>query len=80
MNLYHVSRKTDYDWDNYSDFVICSKTSEDAANTNPDGTKGLINEPYNSWVSSTEDVTVTFLGKANKKIKVGVICASFHAG
>lgn len=37
-------------------------------------------ESYDEWASNPNNVMCKFLGKADKKTKKGVICASFNAG
>lgn len=37
-------------------------------------------EEYDEWASSPNEVRCIFLGKADEKMKKGLICASFNAG
>jgi len=87
MKLYHVSRKDDCDYDEYSDFVVAAEDEETAKRTLPDGSAFVEEkdrgEEYwydGGWVSSLTNVEVEYLGEAREGMIKHVICTSFHAG
>ena len=66
MKLYHLSRTDKYDYDEYSDDVVCARNVADA--------KALSN------VGDYKDIIIECIGIASRKVKRGVVCRSFHAG
>lgn len=81
MKLWHIQASTS-GYDVFSDAVVAAETKEEAAATHPSG--GPLEERFSSsWVTSPEEVTVTFLGEASPELNLKnkeVICASFNAG
>lgn len=84
MNLYHISRKDHYDYDEFSDAVVCCEDEATARNMHPGkGTpmkRGDWGTEYASWTRHPDNVVVKYLGVADKSVKPGVISNSFHAG
>ena len=93
MNIYHVSGYHG-GYDSFSDFVCVAKSEEDARSTHPynnprnsewcavaqkEWESGVDKD---SWIafSKRDKLKVVLLGKADKNLKRGVVCASFHAG
>jgi hypothetical protein len=84
MNLYHVSQNLVTGYDTYSDFVVCAIDQNAARSIHPvDGhimNEEDLDDTYQCWAKSPKDVMVEYLGKADDRIKPGIICSSFHAG
>lgn len=80
LRLYHLTQSQATGYDTYSDAVVCAPTPEAARKIHPNGTDGWDSFYKDCWASRPEDVTVRLLGDAALGIKLGVICASFHAG
>lgn len=93
MNLYLISQSVNNDYDTYSDAVVAAEDEEQARSVHPrhgltleleDWQKDtdIYDEGYwwnHNW-APVEQVKVELLGKAKDGTKVGVVCASFHAG
>jgi hypothetical protein len=83
MNLYKITRGDDeVDYNQYDSAVVAATSPSDAKTIHPDGsyvTDERKNRMYDTWVPLSE-VEVTYLGKAAKGVKRGVIIASFNAG
>ena len=80
MNLYLIKQTTNQDYDTYDSAVVCAPDEETARNMDPCIGKPVDwNNPWNSWCSSPDQVSVKLLGVADEKIQ-GVVCASFNAG
>jgi len=82
MNLYLISQDINNDWDTYDSAVVCANSKKEARMIHPaeyeknwDGKSG----EYDSWCDA-KDVKVIQIGIALKKLKRGVVCASFNAG
>ncbi len=71
MKLYKVSQTVNKDYDTYDSIVVAAKTEVDAAWVIPYG---------DDWITSTNDVTVEYLGTAKPGTKRGWILGSFNAG
>lgn len=83
MNLYLISQTENSDYDTYDSAVVCAPNEDAARNTCPsDGKKvdWASGGTRHVWCSSPEAVMVKLLGRANKTIEVGIVCASFNAG
>ena|SRR3989338_2570536 len=57
LNLYHVSRPDDYDYDEYSDFVVCAESETAARKTHPHGDdypggKTYLNPEETQWMNT----------------------------
>lgn len=61
--LYLLERTDEWSWDDYYEAVVCAPTSKAALNTEI---------AYSAW-TTPENIKITYLGKAAKTIKVGVI-------
>lgn len=84
MNLYLISQTENRDYDTYDSAVVCAPDENAARYMCPTGDV-LTKENWADkcrwhWCLSPDVVSVELLGKANKNISVGVVCASFHAG
>lgn len=75
---------TDCEYDFFDGFIVCCQTEIDARNTHPRGGRRGNLWDADSWIKQdlthTEALTVTFLGIADEKTKLGVVLSSFHAG
>ena len=81
MNIYKVSRIAEWDYDEYSDFVVVAANVNDAYHTHPRGHTLTFTEEYShGWVTNIDDLKIELLGVANEEIKAGVVCVSYHAG
>jgi len=84
MNLYRISQTANCDYDTYDSAVVVAENAEEAQNMNPsDGhqlSKEYWNDPFSTWTTTLKDVKVVYLGKADKSLDKGVVCASFNAG
>ena len=81
MNLYLISQSVNTGYDTYSDAVVAAESEEQARNIHPDGTPESKDDYFrrSTW-APVKDVQVELIGIAKDGTKVGVICASFHAG
>lgn len=82
LKIYLLERKDKWSYDDYDAIVVCAESEEDAKNIHPNG-KSLdeeAKEPWNSWTSKKENLTVTEIGIANEVQVRGVVLASFNAG
>lgn len=75
MNLYLIEQGQNTGFDTFSSAVVCAKTTDAARDIHPGGSWLT-----DSWCDMPSQVTVTYLGRAAKTVKPGVICAAFHAG
>lgn len=81
MNLYLIKQDKNSGWDTYDSAVVCAANEEEARNMDPYNGKAVDwTESVYLWAFKKEDVSVKFLGKAEKSIKRGVVCASYNAG
>lgn len=82
MKLWLISQNQNNDYDTYSDAVVAAETAEEAAKIHPGGPSGKWSGAcrYGTWVDKPSEVEVLYIGDAAPGTKVGVICASFHAG
>lgn len=96
MKIYLISQKVNNGYDTYDSAIVCAKNKEEAIKWHPkgnydypEGDKNPFNKDPNRFLKSDSDygtwakkkyVRVACIGKADKKIKKGVICASFNAG
>lgn len=91
MNLYLIKEKDIVGYDEYDSAVVVAADEETAKlvnlkcdddgelNRRSNGYKGhpVVNSPdYCNWKSPI----IQFLGKADKALRTGVICASYNAG
>ena len=80
MNLYLIKRPDLADYDQYDSAVVAAPDEATARNTHPDGFSVARDEgAYGTWVTP-EKVIVKLLGKADKSVRRGVLCASYNAG
>jgi len=82
MNLYLISQNINEGYDTYDSAVVCANSKKEARMIHPaeyeDDWNGKSRE-WDSWCNA-ENVQVIKIGVAFKKIKKGVVCASFNAG
>jgi hypothetical protein len=88
--LYLVSRNDSWGYDEYSEFVVCASSEDEAKRTHPSGAfseadwidKEGYNTKYHGWVkpSQIDTLTVKLIGFAEPTLEKGVVCASYHAG
>lgn len=90
LNLYLVSRTDNWGMDEYSAFVVCASSEEEAKLTHPynyefskEGwlDRGVIIQ-YDAWVdvSQVDSLKIKLLGTAVPSLEKGIICSSYHAG
>lgn len=77
MNLYLLGRPSYGGHDTYSAAVVAAKTKAKARHIHPSGNN--LDITSDTWVKHHE-VDATFIGRAKRGTKAGVICASFNAG
>lgn len=89
MNLYHIERKDEGDYDTYSDAVVVAENATEAKSIHPRIDYGdkrvkhipLKNNEWRDWPNDPDMVFVTEIGVASSQYtEETVICASFHAG
>ena len=82
MNLYLISQTENVGWDTYDSAVVCAPDRETAQNMNPSNGEWMTweSDPFNTWATAPEHVSVQFLGAADDEVPFGVVCASFNAG
>lgn len=74
--LFKIEQDDVSGYDTYDSAVVCADSEEDARRMYP----GYLENEGNDWTLDPTKVSVTYLGKADKSLKTGVICASFNAG
>ena len=92
MKLLVISQEVNDDYDTFSDAVVAAESEDEARNTHPQGYVWRDDEwqfqfasgdwakaGMNTW-AHRDLVKVELIGEAIESVKVGVICASFHAG
>ena len=82
-NLYLVVQNGNHDYDTYSDFVVCSKDIDTAANYGPHGETVDWEkvDKWTSWAFNREDVGATYVGIAAADLNEGdIVCSSYNAG
>lgn len=81
MKLYLITQDENSDYDTWDSAVVVAKSKLDAKKIHP---SGYIDDDkwanYCNWASSSKNVDAEYLGPASKKLKRGVVVASFHAG
>lgn len=87
MNLYYLSQTECRGYDTYSDCVVAAESEEAARLIHPGGgadydweTEQRRSLAFRTWPAYPNHVKVEFIGVAASHVKMGVICASFHAG
>lgn len=77
MNIYLISRTTPADYGEYEGAVVIASRPSTARAMHPnEEIKDWDEEETSAWVSF-EQVKVTYLGKAQKGSKSGIVLASF---
>ncbi len=77
--IYHVERTDEVNYDEYSNFVCCAESEDDAKNIHPGGYSDINSDDTGTWRES--NLKVKLIGIADDSIELNsVICASFHAG
>ena len=76
MNLYLISQDENTNYDTYDAMVVCAENADKARNITPDDSF----QAGGYWCSSPDQVTVDYLGIADKKITKEIILSSFNAG
>lgn len=87
MKLYSLSQTENNDYDTYSNLVVCSASEDEARLIHPGMHPQFSNiDPWKNkwsmrtWCTSPDQVKVEYIGEASDHLKVGIICAAFHAG
>lgn len=88
MKLYLISQDVNNDYDTYDSAIVCAETKEEARKIHPSGIYDYTetdnecmaeHSRFSSWAKK-KYVSVEYIGEAKKKIKKGVVLASFNAG
>lgn len=80
MNLYLLTQDENSGYDSYDSCVVVATSPEDAILITPDNSLWS-DRFFDSWCSSPEQVTCTYIGIADGSLSEGsVICSSFNAG
>ena len=77
LNLYIISSGV-MEYGTFSDAIVCAENEDEARMIHPSNDKWN-GEGDREWPNAKE-VKVELIGKANKNILKGVICASFQGG
>lgn len=95
MKIYLVSRKDDWGYDDYSDFVCYAETDEQAKLMHPSGhlwqgdgwhmvyhDGKVAEEPgtYHGWADKLDNIKIKELGESSTQAVPEIILTSFHAG
>lgn len=82
MKLYLLSQTVNNDYDTYDSVIVCAESEDKARLIRPDMTKWDQVSPYyyGSWVKTSDEVNVKYLGEADSTISQGVVLASYNAG
>ncbi len=94
--LYLISQNDNNHYDTYDSAIVCAESEEQARTISPSSfyvwdesikswcfhfNNGLMKlEIMNSWVDDLSLITVKCIGKADKSVDIGVVCASYNAG
>jgi hypothetical protein len=80
LKIYLVKRTDHIEWETYDSFIICCENEEEARKTHPNGKQISFENNCENWISSDdiETLEVTYLGKAERSIKKGIILSSFR--
>jgi hypothetical protein len=84
--IYLISQEENTDYDTYDSAVVVAPDVKTAKRINPDKTSNIFmtqkdwEHTFPCWCSSPAKVKVKYIGEADDKQKIGVICASFNAG
>ena len=85
MKLFLISQTERDGYDTYDSAVVCAESENDARLMHPDGDMAdfdtaVFSMRNRSWCGYASDVTVQYLGEADKSIQRGAVCASYRAG
>ena len=86
MKLFLLKQDDNTGYDTHDSMVVAAKSIEAAVLIHPDqnclriGGVTPWTDSYNTWASSPDKVTTTYLGTAKPGTKEGVILSSFNAG
>jgi hypothetical protein len=82
MYLYLVERTDAGDYDTYDSFVVCCESKKVALDCHPSTEWHYVNTPVstNSSWTTPENIKVTKIGLAHKRMEKGIVIASFNAG
>lgn len=80
MNLYLISQTVNKEYDTYDSAVVAAVSEDDARSMPPYGHNIRWSDGLLRYWASPKYVHVTYLGKADDKVNLGVVCASFNAG
>jgi len=81
MKLYKISQDTNYGYDTYDSAVVCAENEDEARKIKPYYPEESNYIYDTAWVGekNIHTIKVEYLGEADKKIKKGLIIASFNA-
>lgn len=84
MNIYRISQTQNGGYDTYDSAVVCAPSEDVARNMNPSNgavmTAKEWDNPFGTWCSRPDQVTVQLIGTANDSQHQGIVCSSFNAG
>lgn len=89
MNIYHISQKSNRDYDTYDSAVVIANTESEARRIDPgseqrEKVRYLEDIPaedyFHTWVRDPDKVSCTLIGETTLYTVPCVICASFNAG
>ena len=76
MRLYLIRRTDNFSYDEYDSAVVAAKSKKDASTIHPEE-----DARYRDYGWTTLDnIEVKYIGRAKRRTKRGVICASYNAG
>lgn len=78
LKLWLLEQFENTGYDIYDSAVVAANTEEEARIIRPGYSKW--GDPYGSWCSSPDKVTVTYLGIATGSVEPGIVLSSFNAG
>lgn len=84
MKLFLISQTVNKEYDTISAAVVCAPDEKTALNMDPDSGEpmdwGRPDYLHQYWCDSPIHVTVKYLGEADDRIKLGIVCVDFRAG
>lgn len=80
MNIYKIYQNVVGGYDVYDSAVVAALSAEKARFMHPNGKILTDYEGITDTWTAPANVNVEYLGKASRKVKSGVIVASFNAG
>jgi len=80
MNIFHIKRIREWDYDQFEEAVVICENLEEVPKICREYSKSF----FDGWdIGFEKDQTfyiITYIGESTKDIERGVLCASFNAG